>query len=132
MLDRSTRQARHQGGRLAIEFRQVSVREVGDRRRARNAVPREVRHQPEIERQLLRRQALEQGQDIAPLGGGDEVIGILDSSRNRLQRDRCADRVRRQPGSELAFRDGREDRHGPLTDTLARLPGGAASEGFSS
>ena len=68
-------------------------RQVGDRRRARNAVAREVRHQVEIERQLVRRQALEQREHVAALRGGDEVVGVLDAGLDRLERIERADRV---------------------------------------
>src|SRR2546422_10883790 len=78
-LDRAPRQPRHQRGRLAVEALQVLVSQVGDRRRAGNAVAREMRPPVKVERQLLGGPPLEQRQDVAALRRGDEVIAVLDS-----------------------------------------------------
>ena len=87
---------------LPFSVAEERVREVGDRRRAGNAVAREVRHQVEVEGQLRRRQPLEQRQDVAAVRGGDEVVGVLDPGRDALQLDERADRVALQPVGELA------------------------------
>ena len=86
-LDGAAAEARDQRRGLAVERAEVLVGKVRDRRRARNAVAREVRHQVEVERQLVRRQALEQREHVAPLRGGDEVVGVLDARLDRLAAD---------------------------------------------
>jgi hypothetical protein len=65
-----------------------------------------VGHQVEVEGQLVRRQALEQREDVAALRGGDEVIGVLDAGLDGLAADKLADRIIPQPVAELSFRDG--------------------------
>ena len=109
-LDRGAGKARDERGRLAFQALQVAVGEVGDRRRAGNAVAREVRHQVEVERQLLRRQALEQGQHVAALGRGDEVVAVLDARLDRLAGDQAPDRVVGEPRRQLGFGDVGIDR----------------------
>ena len=74
---------------LPFSVLQVLVGEVGDRRRARDAVAREVRHQVEVERQLVGRQALEQREHVAALRRGDEVVGVLDAGLDRLAATRA-------------------------------------------
>jgi hypothetical protein len=54
----------------------------------------------------MRRQALEQREDVAPLRGGDEVVGVLDAGLDRLAADELPDRVIPEPVAELSFRDG--------------------------
>src|SRR6185503_16155046 len=73
-LQRLTGQARDQRRRLAVQRAEVGVGQARHRRRTGNAVARKVRHQVEVERQLGRRQALEQRQDVAALRGGDKVV----------------------------------------------------------
>src|SRR5919198_859685 len=55
-----------------------SLAEISERRRGRDAMAREVRHQPEIEGQLLGGQALKEREHIAALRRGNEVVGVLD------------------------------------------------------
>ena len=50
-----------------------------------NAVAGQMRHQVQVERQLGRRQLLEQRQHEPAVGGGDEVVGVLDPGENALQ-----------------------------------------------
>jgi hypothetical protein len=64
-----------------------------------------VRHQVEVEVQLVRRQALEQREDVAALRGGDEIIGVLDPGLDRLAADQLPDRVIPEPVAELSFRN---------------------------
>jgi hypothetical protein len=90
-LDGTAAEPRDERRRLAVERAEVLVREIRDRRRARDAVAREVRHQVQVERQLMRRQALEQREDVAPLGGGDEVVGVLDAGLDRLAGNKLSD-----------------------------------------
>jgi hypothetical protein len=54
----------------------------------------------------MRRQALEQREYVAPLRGGDEVVGVLDAGLDRLAADELPDRVIPEPVAELSFRDG--------------------------
>jgi len=104
-LERFARQPRDQRRRLAVQRLQVAVVQVGDRGRARDAVAREMRHQAEVERQLLRRQPLEQRQDVAALRGVDEIIGVLDAGLDRRDLLQPADRVVAQPVGELRVAD---------------------------
>jgi hypothetical protein len=108
---RRARQAGHDGGGLPVQRAEVLVAAVRDRRGAGNAVPREVRHEVQVEGQLGRGEALEQRQDKAPVRGGDEVVGVLDPGGDALQLDERADRVALQPGRQLFGSDAREDRH---------------------
>src|SRR5215470_12000717 len=72
-----------------------------------------MRHEAEVERQVLPRQPLEQRQDVVAVGGGDEVVGILDAGGDRLQLYERADRMGLQPVAELGFRDLGVDVHSP-------------------
>jgi hypothetical protein len=53
----------------------------------------------------VRRQALEQREDVAALRGGDEVVGVLDAGLDGLTADKLPDRVIPQPVAELSFRN---------------------------
>ena len=66
-LDRRAVDARDQARGLAVEQREQRAGAIGLRRGHLDAGAREMRHQVEIERQLLGRQALVERQDVAAL-----------------------------------------------------------------
>ena len=109
--DRFSLQARDQRRRLAVQLGEQPAVDVGRRRRAGNAMLRQVRHQSEIERQFDRRELLEQRQDVAPAGGGDEVVRVLDARGDALHLHQGADAIVLQPNRKLLGRDLSEDRH---------------------
>jgi hypothetical protein len=57
------------------------------------------------------RQPLEEREDVAALGGCDEVVRVLDAGLDRLACAQSADRIITQASGELAFRHGGIDRH---------------------
>ena len=95
-LERAPGQARDERRRLVVQNAKVLVGEIRDRRRARNAVAREVRHEVDVERQLFGGQPLEQREDVAALRRGDEIVGVLDAGLDRLARNELADRIVRR------------------------------------
>jgi len=109
--DRRAVHARDETGRLAVERAEQRAGPVGNRRRALDATPREVRHQVEIERQLVRRQALVERQHEPALGRRDEVVRVFDARGDRRLQDESADRIAGQPGFQFFGGNGRIDRH---------------------
>src|ERR1051325_4719213 len=109
-FERAPGQSRDERCGLPIQAAQILVGEIGDGRRARDAVAREVRHEVEVEGQLFGRQPLEQRQDVAALGGGDEIVGVLDAGLDRLARHQLPDRVGAEPCGQLGVGDGRVNR----------------------
>ena len=75
------RRASTSAGGLAVEHREQRAGAIRRRRRHFDARPREMRHQVEIERQLVGGQALVERQHVAAAVGGDEVVGVLDARR---------------------------------------------------
>ena len=74
------------GRRLAVEFMQDAPFLVGDRRRHQHVAVGKVAHQFEVERQLLERQFLENGQDVFACFGRQEEVGVFNTGRNALER----------------------------------------------
>ncbi len=72
---------------------------------------RKMRHQAQIERQLVGLKFLEQRQDEAALRGGDEVVGVFDAGRDALKAGQRADRVVSEPGAELFGSNDGENGH---------------------
>ena len=68
------------GSRFAVQAVQHMALAVGSRVGHRYAVPGQVLHQPQVKRQLLRRQPLEQGQHIRRLVCGDKIIGVFNAA----------------------------------------------------
>src|SRR4029077_6595280 len=76
----------------------------------------EMVHQAEEERQVLRIDALfVQRDEVGPLGGGQEVVGVLDSFGNALEGFGLADVVFGEEGFELGVVDFGVDRHQPTS-----------------
>ena len=110
-LERGARQPRDQRRRLAIELPEILIAQIGERRRRRDAMAREVRHQIEIERQLGRRQPFVQRQHVTAFFGRHEIVGVLDARRDRREVDEPSDRVPGEPCVEILGGDGRVDGH---------------------
>ena len=72
-------------------------------------MPRKVRHQIQIKRQLLRSEFFKQREDVAALAGGNEVVGIFDAGGNAVQIDQRADRILFEPERKFIRRDGGEN-----------------------
>ena len=70
---------------LAVQMREQRAGAIGRRRRHFDAGARQMRHQVEVERQLVGGQALVQRQDEAASLGGDEVVGVLDAGSDRRE-----------------------------------------------
>ena len=86
---------------------------------------REMRHQVQVERQLVGRQALIERQHEAAALGGDEVIRVLDAGGDRRQVDQRAERVAAEPRVEFVGGDGGIDGHGKPRRARARGARGA-------
>jgi hypothetical protein len=71
-----------------------------------------MRHEIEVERQLVGGQPLEQRQNVASLRGGDEIVRVLDARLDRLAGEQPADRVVLEPGGKLIFGNWRVNRQG--------------------
>ena len=109
--DRCAVEAGDERGGLAVELAEKPVVEAGDGLGARQAVPGQMRHQLEIERQLHRPQLLEQREHVAALRGGDEVVGVLDAGEDAAQVGEMTHRIALEPGRQLLRCDLGEDRH---------------------
>jgi hypothetical protein len=79
-----------------------------------------VRHEIQVERELLGGQPLVERENVAPLQRGDEVVGVLDAGLDRRELDQLPDVVAGEPGIELFGRDGRVDGHGSARRTKRR------------
>ena len=98
--------------RLAREAAEVFVVAVGDGRRDRQAVARQMGHQVKVEGQLGTGHRFEQGQHVAAEAGRDEKVAVLHAGRDALQGIQAADGVVPQPGGEVGVGDGGKDGHG--------------------
>ena len=108
---RGAGKASDETGRLGVQSSEVLVAAVGDRRGARYAVTRKVRHEVQIEGQLRRAEPLEKREHEAAARGGDEIVRVFDPRGDALQIDQRADGVAFQPGRKFLGGDAREDRH---------------------
>jgi len=86
---RGARQARDDGGRLALEGTQDLAVAPGDGRRHADAVPGQMVHQVQVIRELRERQPLENGQHVfvrdALARHGQEEIAVLDARGDAAQ-----------------------------------------------
>src|SRR5438132_13191136 len=72
-------------GGLGVQGSEVLVAAVGDRRGARYAVTRKVRHEVQVEGQLPCAEPLEKRKHEAAVRSGDEVVRVLDPRGDALQ-----------------------------------------------
>ncbi len=77
-------QAVHHGGRFAVEAVQHIAIAVGRRVGHGNAVQGQVLHQPQVKRQLLSGEPLEQSQHHGRLVRGDKIIGVFNAAGTAL------------------------------------------------
>ena len=77
-------QSGHQRCRLAVQFENIRPLNIDRRCRAGYSTLRQMSHQSEIEGQFGRCEFFEQGQHIAPAGGGHKIVGILDAGGDAL------------------------------------------------
>jgi hypothetical protein len=71
-----------------------------------------MRHQVEVERQLVRGKPLVERQHVTAALGGHEVIGVLDAGGDRRMLDERAERIAREPRIQFVSGDGGIDGHG--------------------
>lgn len=98
-------EAVHHGSGFAAQAVQHIAIAVGRRVGHGNAMHGQVLHQPQVKRELLRCEPLEQGQHIGRLVGGDEVIGVFNAPGAALQVLECAQIERLQKGVGLSEGD---------------------------
>src|SRR5262249_37936274 len=88
------------------------ARALVDRRRADEALGREMLHEPEEERQVGARDTLlVEGEDIAAAIGREQEVAVLDAFGNALAGHGAADVVEGDEVLEIAVRDFRVDGH---------------------
>jgi hypothetical protein len=85
---------------------------VGGRVGHGDAALRQVLHQVQVKRQLLKRQPLEQREHELALGGGGEIVGVLDAALNAAQFAQLAEFQFAQQGLRLFGGDFSENSHG--------------------
>ena len=106
------RQFVHHGGWFAVQGVQHIAVAVGRRVGHRNAAPGQVLHEEQVKRQLLVRQAFEQGEHILTLIGGGEVVGVFNPALNAAQSGELAQVQGLHQVVGLGFGDFGEYRHG--------------------
>ena len=106
-------QAVDHGSRFARQHMQQAAETVGSRVGNRNAMQRQVLHQAQIKGKLLGGQALEQGQHIGTLVGGNKVIGVFNAPGAALHVLKTAQAQRLQKSAGLRKRDLCVNRHAP-------------------
>src|SRR5207247_9224291 len=84
---RGAGEARDETGGLGVQGPEVLVGAVGDRRGARYAVTRKVRHEVQIEGKLRRTEPLEKRENEAAVRSGDKVVRVFDSRSTALKID---------------------------------------------
>ncbi len=104
-------QARDQRGGFAFEGVQGLALPVGHGVGYGNAMRGQMVHQPEVERQLLGLQALEQGEHEPALCGAQEIVGVFDPAGDALQVGACAQIEAVQPGVDLCCVERCENGH---------------------
>ena len=104
----------HHGGRFAVQAVQHIAIAVGCRIRHGDAMERQVLHQPQVKRQLLRRQPFEQGQHIGRLIGSDKVVGVLNAAGAALHGLESAQLQGGKKSAGLVERDLCVNRHGAI------------------
>src|SRR3989454_1910350 len=108
---RGAGEAGDETGGLAVQGSEIPVAAVGDRRGARYAVTRKMRHEVQVEGKLHCTEPLEKREHEAAVQSGDEVIRVFDPRSDALQIDQLADSVAFQPGRKFLGGDTREDGH---------------------
>ena len=105
-------QERRDGGGLAGQRAQRVAVAAMDRLGAGDAARREMVHQAEEERQVLRVDALfVERQEVLPRARGQQVVGVLDALGDALEGIGFADVVFGEKCFELGVADFRVDRH---------------------
>src|SRR5207247_2385843 len=87
---RGAGEASDETGGLGVQGPEVLVAAVGDRRGARYAVTRKVRHEVQIEGKLRRTEPLEKRENEAAVRSGDKVVRVFDSRVDDLLLDLVA------------------------------------------
>ena len=123
LLERAAGQPRDDQCRLAGDLADRLVVAVGDRRRAGQAVAREVGHQVHEERQLVAGELLEHRQHVAAVGGVEEEVGVLHALGDAFQALDRAEGIALQPGGDLLVGEGSEYGHGQWWGSCAPLTG---------
>ena len=100
-LDRVAVEPCHQAGGFAVEKAPQRPSAIGLRRGGFDSRACKMRHEVEIEGKLFRSEPFIEREHETPVIGRHEVVRVLDSRGNRLEEVNCADRVTREPGSEI-------------------------------